>query len=324
MNPIERRHLAVLGVLDSSRAWQASTAEALDALLRPELADGEAMPDLELLQRLFRRALDRHWRRLQAADDRCLVATHRRRTLVGRLKAARRKLGRAIAGLRAHLTDRFGAADAAGVFVLRGETSEVPEALVRQGRHVVDRLCDPAQSLPDSPYPPTMADRRRWAEPIRDAVDALGQALARASRARKEAETATAMRRRLREPYDELFVGVTSWLEACYRLAGREDRAAAVRPSKRRKGLRLVDERQQEVEKRPAAEAPTASSGRLLRVAPQLRQDRVGDGVGEPVVAELVQVAAVVAVDGPGLVEEELGEVGEGHALRRQLLAGGA
>jgi len=269
MNAIEHRHQAVLGLLDSSRAGEPSTAVALEALLRPELADGEVLPDLELLQRLFRRALARQWRRLQGADDRCLVTTRRRRKLVRRLTAARRKLGRAIAGLRAHLTDLFGAAAAARVFVLRGEASKVPEELLRQGRHVIDWLSDPAPALPDSPYPPAMEDRRRWAEPIRTAVDALGQALARASIARKDAAAATTARRRLRGPYDELFVGVASWFEACYRLAGREDLAAAVRPSKRRKGLLLTDARQQVPHQQPAAREIPAREPSVERQGPK-------------------------------------------------------
>jgi hypothetical protein len=243
MNNIQRRHLAVLGVLDSSRTWQESTAEALDALLRPELAEGEEMPDLELLQQLFRRALARSWRRFQEADDGCRVAAHRRRAAVRRLAVARKKLGRTIAGLRAHLADRFGAGPAAEVFVLRGAASEVPEELSRQAARVVRWLGDPSKALPESPYPPSMVDRARWAEPVEAAAEALGPALARASRARKAVDAARAERRRRREPYDDLFVGVAGWLAATYVAAGRADRARAVRPSKRRKGLRLYDDR---------------------------------------------------------------------------------
>ncbi|MEE8525863.1 MAG: hypothetical protein V3T72_18155 [Thermoanaerobaculia bacterium] len=254
MNPIERRHLAVLGILDSSRAWQRSTTAAVDELLRPELAEGETMPDLELLQRLFRRALARRWHRLQDADDRCRSTAHRRRVLVRRLEAARKKLGRAIAGLRAHLADRFGAGTAAELFVLQSAASGVPEELSRQAAHVVTWLRDPAKPLPESPYSPKMEDRRRWAKPVEAAAKALGPALARASRARKQAEAAKAERRRRRGPYDDLFVAVASWFEALYRIAGRDDRAEAVRPSKRRKGLRLSDERQQGVEKKPGTE----------------------------------------------------------------------
>ncbi|MEE8523540.1 MAG: hypothetical protein V3T72_06380 [Thermoanaerobaculia bacterium] len=243
MNSIERRHFAVLGILDSSRAWQQSTAEALTELLRPELAEGEVMPDLELLQCLFRRALARHWRRLRAADDSCRSTAYRRRTLVARVAVARKKLHRAIAGLRARLADVFGAAAAKEHFVLRGTTAEVSEELLRQAGRVVAWLRDPSKSLPEGACRSTLEDRLRGAEPIAAGAEVLDSLLVRASLECKRAEAAKAERRRLRGPYDDLFVVVASWFEASYRAAGRDDRADAVRPSKRRKGLRLCDDR---------------------------------------------------------------------------------
>ncbi len=79
MKAILDRKKSAVAIVAASQRWATDTAERLAELLRPELAEGETLPDLALLLRLLGRALARRWRRLEAADQERERAVERRR-----------------------------------------------------------------------------------------------------------------------------------------------------------------------------------------------------------------------------------------------------
>ena len=128
---IERMKSAVTVVTASTR-WARSTAAELADFLGPELEDGETMPDLELLQKLFGRALARRWNLLEAADQAHLSAAARHRRSLAERGTALKKLYRGVVDLRMLIGSVLGAASARRLLGLRGKTSLDPVVLLRQ------------------------------------------------------------------------------------------------------------------------------------------------------------------------------------------------
>ncbi len=275
MKSVIDREKSVTAVVTASQRWAPSTAAALADLLRPELADGETLPDLELLQRLFGRALARRWERLQASDQAHLSARARLRLLLAERGAALRALYRRVADLRTLMRGVFGAEQARRLLGLAGKTSRDPLVLLRQAARALARLLD--APLPAAGFEPTGHDRTRWASPVEAAARDLEASRAAASLAGKRLEAAKAERRRALEDFNAVFVEVAAWLAGTYRAAGRADRAAAVRPCRRRPGLLLGDGRRRAA---PARKEPASLSGRQTdqqRGAPRLPVADAGD-----------------------------------------------
>lgn len=253
---IDRNHSA-LTVATASYTWAPSTAAALAEFLRPELAEGETLPDLELVQVLFGRALTRRWGRLEATGEAHVSTVARYRLAVAERTAATRALYHAVVDLRTLMRGIFGAAPARRLLGLKGRTSLDPVVLLKQAERAQDQLRDP---LPRAAFEPSESDQARWSAPVKTLASTLEAARARASLAGKELEASAADSRRALGDFNAAFTRVAGWLTGTYRAAGRGDRAETVRPSGRRRGLLLVDGRLQTVEptEKPAAMDPRA------------------------------------------------------------------
>lgn len=236
------RKKAAAVVSAASRRWAAPTAETLEERLRPELAEGETMPDLELVQRLLGRALDREWRRLESADEAQLAAAARRGRRKAGVAEALVALYRRVVDLRRLMTAVVGAVRARRLLGLAGKTSADPVVLLRQAGQAVARLRDAALVPAPAAYQPSARDRERWAKPVEAAARVLESARASASIDAKELQAAVAARRRALADFNVAFVELAGWLEATYRAARRSERAGAVRPSRRRPGVLLEDD----------------------------------------------------------------------------------
>ncbi|MCP3958929.1 MAG: hypothetical protein GY719_13840 [bacterium] len=235
---LERKKAAAI-VTAASRCWAAPTTAEVAELLRPELAEGETLPDLELLQELFGRALARRWQRLESADQAHLRATEDRDHSNGENAAALAKLYRRVVDLRRFLRGVFGGGAARRLLGVAGATSRDALVLLRQAGHAVARLGDTSRGLPSACVELTSYDRSRWAAPVEAAAETLRWASARATGAAKRLEAAVADRRRAIADFNDVFVLAAGWLEGTYRAAGRADRAELVRPSRRRRGRLL-------------------------------------------------------------------------------------
>ena len=242
MKAILDRKRSATAVITASHTWAPATAESLAELLRPELAEGETLPDLELLQRLFGRALARRWRCLESSDQSHVKARERAGRHRGERASALAALYRRVVDLRRLLRGIFGAAPARRLLGLAGETSRDEVVLLRQAEQSTARLGDACRALPPACFTPAAGDRARWTAPVEAATETLRSAGARASRTIKEMEAAAADRRRALAAYNDVFARVAGWLECSYRAAGHDPYADLVRPSKRRPGRLLKDD----------------------------------------------------------------------------------
>ncbi len=184
---IERKKSATTVVMASTR-WASPTAAELADFLGPELEDGETMPDLELLQKLFGRALARRWNLLEAADEAHISAAVRHRRSLAERGAALKKLYRVVVNLRMLICGVSGVAPTRRLLGLRGRISLDPVVLLRQAGRTVDRLLEAfgraggAQAeLPRAAFEPSDHDLARWAAPVDAPARTLGAAHARAS-----------------------------------------------------------------------------------------------------------------------------------------------
>ncbi len=268
MKFIIQRKKSTMTVVTATTRWAPSTAIELTDFLRPELEDGETMPDLELLQKLFGRALARSWNLLDMADDAHVSAAVRYRRLLAARGAAVKALHRGVVDLRRLIRSIFGAEPARRLLGLGGKTSSDPIVLLKQAERAADRLLDaplPGAGVPPeggkrnivpeggkrNAFEPTDHDRARWAASVKALARILETARARASRAAKELEGAAAERRRAIEGFNAALARVAGWLTGTYRAAGRDDRAETVRPSGRCPGLLLKNERRPPAAPRP-------------------------------------------------------------------------
>ncbi len=242
MKTMLMRKKSATAVVAASRRWAAAAAESLAELLRPELAEGESLPDLQLLQELLGRALARRWRRLETAEQARDQARDRRRQQVGEKRTARAVLYRRVVDLRRMLRGVFGGAACRRLLGIAGETSRDDVLLLRQARHLVARLAASPGELPPAFFQLTKGEVARWAAPVEAAIEDLHTASSLAAIGVKEAEAADADLRRAIADFDSVLVRVGSLLTGVHTGAGREQRARAVRPSRRRLGRLLTDD----------------------------------------------------------------------------------
>ncbi len=287
MKAILDRKKSSASIVAASRRWASATAEGLEELLRPELADGETLPDLELLQQLLGRALARRWRRLEAADQARQRAAARRRRHAAELAAARAALYARVVDLRRLMRGVFGGGACRRLLGIAGATSRDDVVLLRQASHLAASLSG-AQNLPPASFEPTAADLARWRSPVETAVATLRTASDLAAGSTRELEAAGVELGQAITDFDRVLLRVGSTLDGAYTGAGREERRAAVRPSRRRLGRLLEDD-----DRSPKALAVKgrAAKGRAVKThplhpalvqEPEIRRRRPGAGLGPP------------------------------------------
>ncbi|MCP3958421.1 MAG: hypothetical protein GY719_11260 [bacterium] len=270
MDPVTDRKKSVDEVLSANRRFARSTARALAKLLTPELEDGRPLPDLLYLQQLAARALERRWHRLHDADEARHDALADRHAVIVTRDEQVGLLYRELVDLRSILRGRFGAARSKNFIGLRGHTSRDPTAILTQADRAVTRLRDPERPLPSSKIPVTNAARARWAVPVAEAADALRATARHVVAAIKNADLARRERKLALAEFNRVFVLIAGWFEGLYRLAGREDRAELVRPSRRHPGKTYLEVKK--AERAAAGPGSKASPGVATRLIAPIRR----------------------------------------------------
>ena len=269
MDPVTDRKQAVDEVLSVHRRFARPTARALAQLLTPELEDGRSLPDLLHLQQLAARALERRWHRLHSADEARHDALAYRHAVIARRDEQVSLLYREIVDLRSVLRGRFGAARSRNFIGLRGHTSRDPMAILTQADRAVSRLRDPGRPLPHSRLPVSDAARERWAVPVAETADAMRVIARHVVTAIKNADLARRERKLALAEFNRVFVLLAGWFESLYRLAGRDDWAELVRPSKQYPGLTWKQGKSRH--RRPAKAQSGSKLARFPRLEPVLR-----------------------------------------------------
>ncbi len=259
MSTITDRQKSTFQIRAANRAYAGPTAATLADLLTPVLAAGERLPDLELLQDLFVRLLEHSWYHLSAAAEVCLEVVERQGELIAERDAAVSRLYREVVDLRRTLKGTIGVQPTALLIGFRGKTSQDPVVLLRQADRATARLRDLDRPLPASRRRPAAggaSDRARWAAPVAAAAKGLRSLVTAVDKTAKQLDAARLERRQALEHFNRSFVAVADWLVATYRVIGRDDRAKAVKPSRRYPGQTDRDAKRRPG-KRPARPADT-------------------------------------------------------------------
>ena len=265
MDPVIDRQRSVADVLSTHRRFARSTARALDRLVAPVLEPGRPAPDFVHLQQLLADSLDLRWHHLSDADEACCDAQAEHRAVIDARGGELALLYREVVDLRTLARGRFGAAPSQSFLGLRGDTSRDPRVLLRQAERAVARLRDADRTPPPSKLPASPALRRRWAAPVADAARALRATVDRVTTAAKVVDAARLERRRALADFNDAFVLIAGLFEAIYRLVGRPDLAAGVRPSRRHPGKTYLQvKRAAGKVSRKAARARSTVADRLI------------------------------------------------------------
>ncbi len=227
-------------VASAARVYEDQAADLVAEVLAPELEEGEEMPDLRLLQRLARRALERRHRRLETAGENLQDQQVRVRVSREDLDGVTGAGHDVLAGLRLAFKGFFGKARSENFLGVRGETSRAPLPLGRQLNRAAARLLDDERELPAAKLAIKNFRRTDQARQLAARSAALSDAFKRWTAATKEADGLLVEKQRALEDYDGTFVKIAGWFAAFYQLAGREPWARGVRPSGHRKGRTIA------------------------------------------------------------------------------------
>ncbi len=145
-----------------------------------------------------------------------------------------------VADLRLGLKGLFGKKPSENFIGLRGETSREPLPLGRQLDRAAARLLDSGRPLPAARLAVKGFERADQARQLAARSSALDDAYKGWVTAVKVDAGLLDEKRKALEDFNETFVRVGGWFAAFYQLAGREDWARGVRPSRHRKGRTIA------------------------------------------------------------------------------------
>jgi hypothetical protein len=219
-------------VVAAAETHAVAVGEALSAKLGGSVRDGEVAPDYALVVRVLGRVLDGVRGALGDADvshqgeladddgprdrrDRLVLALHKRVTVI-----------------RETLDGVFGA-DEIDRYGIRGETPRDGAALIAFVETMANRLAE--APLP-APRVPVTIDRNKLAVELLGLIPDVEAALETVARERREAEATLVTRNTAMDTFDATFSRTASALSALFRLAGKDELAARVRPSTRKPG----------------------------------------------------------------------------------------
>lgn len=230
------RNIDLAGVTAAAaNVWAPPVGAALEELLRPYLAEGEAMPDAVLLQKLVGRLLaDREKQldtvALKAQDHRTIAAGWRIRRDAA-AKSLRGELRRA----RFYFDEARGKGEGAHQGLGKGLSYMAPSHLARTGQQAAAALDELEATLPRNETLPSPAG---LAQAIREKAAVLEAALKKLEPRRQDAEISRVKRTQEHAKIEKTIRRSAGFLAGLYRLCEFEDFAKKVRPVFRRKRRR--------------------------------------------------------------------------------------
>ncbi len=207
---------------------------ALEDFFRPELREGEQMPDFELLQELVRRALTRRLRELESADSQWET----RKAEDGRLRLEVRKtfyaFRRFLNRVRSYYRHLFDIKDGHPRNLFRKDLPKDAQGLLVQATHLFAWIRRPdiesnevIDKVGAEAFTDTFDDKLKSHQDLYDRATKAAAALILARQEKKD---------RL-ETFNNDFVDLVDLLRVLYRLAGYPDLARTLKPSGQEKGL---------------------------------------------------------------------------------------
>ncbi len=225
-----------LGALGGSLSAQGDrVATALEERLSTVLEEGEVMPDLRLLLRLFERLLGRSSTDLDTIDAEGWKQAQRLRALRFECRKVQAEVHAAAVKIRKVLVELVGSKRCRLQFGLSTRTPRGAEDLAIETRRLISRLGAPELSLPGSLLPGLKADPAGWVAELEPGLGRLEELLRQIERRRIAVSDGVIARQKALDDSGETCRLVTGASVALFALAGEKELARRLRPKRRRR-----------------------------------------------------------------------------------------
>lgn len=247
---------------DLGAALNVHTSEASKALrqmLEPYLEDGDSVPDLPKLQRLFQRRLLDLRAQLAEADEVNLAEKRNDQALRQVRDETTLELVDLMSRLRFIVDKSCGKPVCQTLWGLEGTLPRDPVVVQGLAARIVKELRRESGRLPVDPMPGVQLDPLAWVEQLETPLAILEEALFQLSDDKRETLQSRVAKSRLLAEYDRAYQATARILEDFFRYVGQMDMAAVVRTSRRNPAPALpqVPETGEEgLEPGPEGEAP--------------------------------------------------------------------
>ncbi len=221
-------------VLWAITTWGGRLVDILGETFSPLLGEGEILPfDVQL--RLFAK-------KLTEVSDKLLKTARAYRDQRAREAVVRDlrnewagKVNSGVVGLRQAFTGIY-TDEKLAEFGFARRTPKAPAELLEQASHLVDRLSDEELDLTGSRFGDFKLDAPFLARELVGSVDGLQQAEDELTRQKRRSEALKLTKDEATEEHDQAYVWISQTVESLFRLAGLDEVARRVRPSRRRSG----------------------------------------------------------------------------------------
>lgn len=219
--------------------YMPAVARDLDALLSPELQDGEHVPDAHVQADLQLRRLERLFARLASADHHVLNLGAEKSVRTDEADAATADLRRTLMDMRKVVRGLYRRRSSE---ILGGVPGQIPrqkpQPLLRMTKLVIERLTDPERRPPSVEAQAASAEMRSGVvRTLRPGVRRLEEAEARRLNAETTLKGAHATKNKAMEVYNAAFMETAAAIAAQFRLAGHSKLADELQPSRQEPGL---------------------------------------------------------------------------------------
>ncbi len=226
---------ALFGLAGSLAALGGRAAAGLEARLRTVLEEGEEMPDLQLLFKLFERLLGRTVRELDDTDAGGWKQAMRLRALRFECARVKKEVRASAVKIRKALVELVGSKPCRFQFGLSLRTPRGAADLAIEVRRLVSRLAHHGLKLPKSLLPALEADPEGWVAELEPGVERLERLLHQIGVQRIAVSDGVIARRKALEASAETHRLVMGASETLFALAGEKELARRLRPRRRRR-----------------------------------------------------------------------------------------
>jgi hypothetical protein len=222
-------------VLEILRAEASALADKLGGVFEPWLAESAAAPFASLLQAFDGRLSECRDRLADVAEEHVDILAEAD-ALDRRSAAVATRLGETMAAVR----DTFRGVYGFEQLTCCGFPERTPQrssVLLERSRELLQRMTDPALEVPPSRLPDYDLDCPRLARTMTAPISDLGHVLDAVRDHRREVQESERRQSEALTQFNDAFLQVAGSLESWLRMAGHDDQADRVRPSRRRPGL---------------------------------------------------------------------------------------
>ena len=220
----------------NAETYAVEVGEKTSVKLSPFLLAGEAMPDGALWMKLFVRYLASKTTALQQADSAHEAEISDDAQPRAERDEAEGELRETTVEFRNAITAKYGDVGLRTMGVYEPPPRGAPE-LAKYARSLHVALVDASRTLTGSARRGLQVDRAAMATELLPPVERLEAALRKVTQEASELHLTQTAKDRAMEENDLAFMGVANAVEGLLTLAGREDLAERVRPSRRKPGV---------------------------------------------------------------------------------------